>query len=95
MVLGKSLNPFLLPMLKFQAAGEREYQAEHLRQVFIEGLTMGEIWPFGFILHRRPLLAQGGVTGKRWRMGKSAANSKRYSSPLPGRRTRTWSRRWL
>ena len=38
MVLGKSLNPFLLPMLKFQAAGEREYLAEHLRQVFIEGL---------------------------------------------------------
>ena len=38
MVLGRSLNPYLLPMLKYQATGEREYMAEHLREVFIEAL---------------------------------------------------------
>ena len=30
-LLGKSLNPFLLPVLDFRAAGEREYLAEHSR----------------------------------------------------------------
>lgn len=42
MLLGKSLNPFLLGMLKFQAIAEREYMAEHLRKIYTEGLGAPE-----------------------------------------------------
>jgi hypothetical protein len=38
LILGKTLNPYLLPMLKIQAVAEREIVAEHLRTVFIEAL---------------------------------------------------------
>ncbi|HEX3800267.1 MAG TPA: hypothetical protein VH413_16345 [Verrucomicrobiae bacterium] len=38
MLLGKNLNPFVFPMLKQQALMERDYMAEHLRTIFIEGL---------------------------------------------------------
>jgi len=42
MLLGKNLNPFVLPMLKYQAIAEREYVAEHLRTVFIQALGAPE-----------------------------------------------------
>jgi hypothetical protein len=42
MLLNKSLNPFLLPMLKYQAIAERELMAEHLYTVFTEGLGAPE-----------------------------------------------------
>jgi hypothetical protein len=38
MVLMKSLNPYLLPLLKFQALSERDIIGEHMREVFIEAL---------------------------------------------------------
>ena len=38
MVLGKTVNPYLLPMLKYQAIAEREYVGEHLCTVFREAL---------------------------------------------------------
>lgn len=38
MLLGRSLNPFLMPMLKVQALAEREYVGEHLAEVFVNAL---------------------------------------------------------
>jgi hypothetical protein len=38
MLLSKTINPFFLTMLKFQAVAEREYLAEHLKTVFVQAL---------------------------------------------------------
>ncbi len=38
MLLGKSLNPFLMTMFKYQALAERDFVREHLKTIFIEGL---------------------------------------------------------
>jgi hypothetical protein len=42
MLLGKNMNPFLMTMLRVQAAAEREFMEEHLRTIFIEGLGAPE-----------------------------------------------------
>ena len=63
MVMGKSLNPYLLPMLKFQAAGERDYMADHLRLMFVEALGA----PSDIRLTWKAGWADAGDTG--WRRG--------------------------
>lgn len=42
MLLNKTINPFLLTMLKYQAIGERELMADHLHTIFVEGLGAPE-----------------------------------------------------
>ncbi len=42
MILGKNLNPFLMNMLRTQAADEREIMKEHLTKVFVEALGAPE-----------------------------------------------------
>jgi hypothetical protein len=42
MLFGKTLNPFLMTMLKVQAQAEREFMEEHLRTVFVQALGAPE-----------------------------------------------------